>query len=233
MAALAAAIAASACSMPLFWLTCAVLTLDFLDCDFGPGGIQIRDRVVVVLLGHGPPLGQRLQAPLVRFGLAEAREGHVEIGLGALDQGVVLGERQIRLGLGELRLGLQELRLVLALVEREEELVLLHHGALGEVLRLEERRHPGADLHRFLGVGLRDELAVDRHRLLDDFRDHHVRGRRGGRGLLLLGFLAPIAGSQRDGQPHDTERRHDLGPRSAIQEPSEHGHLTLLLGHFP
>ncbi len=155
-----------------------------LGLDFGPGAIQIRDRVVVVLLGYGPPLGQRLQAPLVRFGLAEAREGHVEIGLGALDQGVVLGERQIRLGLGELRLGLQELRLVLALVEREEELVFLHHGAFGEVLRLQERRHPGADLHRLLGVGLRDELAVDRHRLLDDFRDHHGRGRRGGRGLL-------------------------------------------------
>ena len=182
------------------------------DCGLGgrdsrAGGLQIRDGVVVVLLGHGSPLGQGLQAPLVGFGLAESR-----------------------LGTLELRLGLQQLRFVFARVEREQQLVLLDDRALGEVLRGEVRLHPGADLHRFLGLDLRDVLAVDRYRLLDDLGDDYGRRRRGGARLFgLVGFLALVAGGQRHDQRYDTERRHRPGPRPVFPGPLQHGHLTLLL----
>ena len=165
----------------------------------GPGAIQVGGGVVVILLGYGPPLGQGLQSPFVRFGLSQTRQRDVEVGLGGLDSRVVFGIGQIGLRLGELRLGLLELCLVLPLVEREEELVFLYHGPLGEVLRLQNRLHAGTDFNGIHGVRARDELAVDRDRLLDDFRDDDCR--RGGRGRLLgfLAFLAPLAAHQRNG----------------------------------
>ena len=84
----------------------------------------------------------------------------------------------------ELGLGLLQLRLELALVEREQQLVLLDDRALGEVLRFEEGLHAGADLHRFPGIGLGHELAVDRHRLLDD----SVTTTAGGGGAAAAGL---------------------------------------------
>ena len=172
------------------------------------GGQQICRGVVVVLLRHGPALGQRLQAPLVGFGLAEPSQRDLELGLGLL-----------------------QLRLELALVEREEQLVLLDDRALGEVLCREECLHPRANLHRLPGVRLCHELAVDRYRLLDDLGDHHRRRWRGNGCLLGLGILLrAIATCQRDGQSHDTQRRHEAQPRPGTRKPLQHDHLAFLPG---
>ena len=196
MVAFAASMAASACSMLLFRLTRARSRARPSWTRRRPGPpagwpgrcrSPLRDRSLI---------GQWLQASHVGVRLVQKREGHVQIGLGGVDGRLLLREGQVGLGLGQLRPPLLELGLELSLIQGEEHLVLLDHGAFREVLLLQEGLDAGADLDRVLGVGARHELAANRHRPLHNLGDDDGgRGRRGG-GLLVGGALALSAASE-------------------------------------
>ena len=82
-------------------------------------------------------------------------------------------------------------------IDPVEDLSFPHERALGEGDLLEEALHASADLDVLGSLGLAHELHLDRHVLLDDGGDHHLRRSRGRRGLL---FLAPGGAESREDQ---------------------------------
>ena len=105
----------------------------------------------------------------------------------ALD--VLPGTGQVGLGGGEVRLGRGNLRAVLARVDRVEELALVDHGAVGEVLFREHAAHAGADLDLLRAAHFADQVPVDFRRRQGDRDDLHFDGRRarGGRVATATG----------------------------------------------
>ena len=104
------------------------------------------------------------------------------------------------------------LRLELPLIECEEHLVLLDHGALDVVLRLQKRRDPGADLHGVLGLSAAHELAVDRHGPLHNLGHQDGGRRRGGPHPLLLRLLVLLACAEGKSQEQEDREAGDGRP---------------------
>ena len=169
-------------------------------------GLRKLDRRLRVENAGGSLVAVGLR--LLEHGLA----GKIVLGQGRLPLvlGVVVGE--FRLVRGERRLLLVKLGLVNVALDAEQQVALLHLGAVRIVDRYEKALDPGDEIHRIDGRSVSGELEIEGRRLLDRLGDHHFRRRRRNIGVFgVAGRKRQCARCEQNGLGDANKSRRETG----------------------